>query len=421
MASKTALVLAGGGARGAYQVGVIRYLREGLPEPARSRVRFDVLAGCSVGAVNACFLAATAHRPKHQGRLLQDYWEALRSEEVYSLSLPDLVRLCVWLLRGQVAATGRRPPRVGLLNSAPLARIVREQFPWVNIEANLAAGLLEAIAISATDIATGRTYVFAQTRDGHIPAWSKDPRRVGVAARIRPDHALASAAIPLLFPPIELDGRLFCDGGLRQMAPISPALRLGADRLLVVSLRHEMVSAEEEAAAQRETLAAYPGAVFLLGKMLNALLLDQLDYDLHSLAIVNSILATGERVYGPGFLGHINEAMATVRGIGYRRAQTLVLRPSRDLGEIAARHATRMRFGRGWARLFKAGLRLAAPSDPKAEGDLLSYLLFDGTYARELAQLGYEDAAARRDELVAFFTPLLDQPEPLRTITRPAG
>jgi NTE family protein len=220
---------------------------------------------------------------------------------------------------------------------------------------------------------------------------------------------LASAAIPLLFSPIEIDGRFFCDGGLRQMAPISPALRLGADRLLVVSLRHERPVAEDE---EQRTLSSYPGPVFLLGKMLNAFLLDQLDYDLHSLQIVNRILETGERAYGPEFMSAINEAVTPVRGAGYRKAQTLVLRPSKDLGDIATRHARRVRFRRGWRRVINMGLELVAPADPATEGDLLSYLLFDGQYARELARLGYEDARARADELAAFFVPEEQQPEP---------
>lgn len=401
-APRTALVLAGGGARGAYEVGVIRYLREALPEPARSAVRFDVIAGCSVGALNGCFLAATADRPEEQGRLLQDYWEALRASEVYQFGLLDLLRLPWWLLGRRLEASPT-PFRAALLNPAPIERIVREQVSWAGIERNLDAGLLESIAISATDIATGRTHVFVQTRTGRIPVWGRDPRRVGLPARIGPDHALASAAIPLLFPPVAIEGRYYCDGGLRQITPLSPALRLGAERVLVVSLRYEPGPGEIRS-YQKSSLRAYPGGFFLLGKMMNALLLDQLDSDLQNLDVINKILETGERVYGMEFLRHLADAVTPVRGVPYQRVKALVLRPSRDLGAIAARHAERVRLGGLWRHLMKVGLWLAAPTDESAEADLLSYLLFDGAYARELAELGFADAAARRDELVDFFS-----------------
>ncbi|HEV8325360.1 MAG TPA: patatin-like phospholipase family protein [Myxococcota bacterium] len=400
---KTALVLAGGGARGAYEAGVIRYLREGLPEPARSRVRLDILCGVSVGAINACFLAATAHRPRAQGRLLMHYWRALRAAEVYDFGWGDLFRVRRWLLGASLDPEQPVPPRrAGLLNTEPIERLVRHRVPWHRIAANLASGALAALAVSATDIATGRTFVFVQTGDGAIPNWGRDPRRLAVGVTMAASHALASAAIPLMFPPVEIDGRFFCDGGLRQNTPVSPALRLGADRMLVVALRHEP-RPRELSDLQRSRLRAYPGAVFLLGKVFNALLLDHLDYDLEQMRLINEMVDGGERAYGRDFLAQLNGVVAPLRGVGYRKVRTLVLRPSRDIGAIAARHISGLNFGGPWRRLLKMGLRLAARGEEREEADLLSYLLFDGPYVTELAELGYLDAAARRDELVDFF------------------
>ncbi len=409
------LVLAGGGARGAYQVGVIRYLREGLPEPARSRVSFDVIAGSSVGAINGTFIAASADRAPEQGRLLQACWDELRGIDLYHIGLRTLRNLPVWLLGAKLDEQTGTPERASLLNFAPLERVVRDRFSWDRIEQNFKAGLVSALAVTATDVASGRSYVFVQTPDGTIPAWAKDPRRVGVAARIGPEHALASASIPLLFPPVAIGGRYFCDGGLRQVTPLSPALRLGAERSLVVSLRY-VPDPVEEGSYQHQSLQSFPGAVFLLSKVMNSLLLDQLDDDLHNLELINSILDGGVQAYGPEFLGHLNEAVTRVRGLPYRRARTLVLRPSKDLGLIAAKRAEKVRLSGAVRGLLSLGLKLAAPADQRAEGDVLSYLMFDPGYIDELVQLGYEDAAARRDELVEFYSPAEDdrQPEPVR-------
>ena len=396
-------MLAGGGARGAYQVGVIRFLREALPEPARSHAHFDILAGCSVGAVNASFLAATAHRPEDQGRLLQSCWNRLHANDLYRMGWRRWLRLPAWLLGGAMLPGGA-PPHAGLLNAGPLVGIVRDSFPWPNIDRNIQSGALDALALSATDISSGRTFVFAQTRSGKIPAWASDPRRAGIPTRIGPEHALASAAIPLLFPPVEIDGRLFCDGGLRQIAPLSPALRLGAERALVVSLRY-VPPPEESGVYQQSSLRSFPGAIFLLSKVLNSLLLDQLDHDLHQLEVINTILDVGEESYGPEFRYRLDQAVACARGVPYRKAQTLVLRPSKDPGVLAARHAQQVRLSSPWRQLLKLGLTIAAPENERAEGDLLSYLLFDAPYVNELIELGYADAAARAQELVDFFSP----------------
>jgi NTE family protein len=265
---------------------------------------------------------------------------------------------------------------------------------------NLAAGHLEALSVSTTHVASGKTVVFVERRGGGLPEWSRDPFVRARAATIAPDHVLASAAIPVLFPAVPVDGAFYCDGGLRQNTPLSPALRLGADRVLVVSLRH-MPTPVEEAAHQAEHERHYPSAWFLFGKALNALLLDHTDYDLERLRRMNAIVDGGIRAFGDRFLDELNATLVPLRGQGVRLVRDLLLRPSEDIGEIAGAHARSPRLAEKRGLSGRAIRYLAGES---RESDLLSYLLFDGEYAADLIDLGFRDARARADELAAFFS-----------------
>src|SRR5436309_2441398 len=193
----------------------------------------------------------------------------------------------------------------------------------------------DAAVRSFNNISTGKSVVWVYNREGAVHRWARDPFVVARPARLGPAHALASAAIPFLFPAPRVDGSYYCDGGLRLNTPLAPALRLGADRLLIVGLKH-VPTPEEEAklAASRE--ANYSSVTYLAGKVLNALLLDHVDYDVDRLRLVNAILDTGTRAYGPGFLERINEAIVELRGTPYRVVRNLYLLPSQDLAVIAA-------------------------------------------------------------------------------------
>jgi NTE family protein len=403
----TGLVLSGGGARGAYEAGVIRYIRDELPPRVRAHVRFEVICGTSVGAINACFLSAHNHVPQIQGRALSEIWERLRIEGVYQVGWRELANLPRFLLgsRGRgnlddMVGPGRFG---GLLNTAPLEQLVRRGMRWRNISGNLASGHLKALAVNATHIGTGKTHVFVQRQGGGLPPWSMDPQVEARAVDIGPNHALASAAIPWIFPAVDVDGDIYCDGGLKLNTPISPALRLGADRILVIGLSHEDTPAEV-IEHRKERLEQYPSAVFLLGKILNALLIDKTEYDLNRLRRFNALLEAGEKAFGEGFQDALGNVMMPLRGAAYRKVDTLVVRPGEDIAEVASRHARMGSVASRAGGVVGPVLRRIAELGGEQAGDLLSYLLFDGEYAADLVRMGMRDADARRQELIEFFS-----------------
>jgi NTE family protein len=220
---------------------------------------------------------------------------------------------------------------------------------------------------------------------------------------LRPEHALASASIPVLFPAVRVGDAYFADGGLRLNTPLAPALRLGADRVLVVSLRQEARQASEAALAEQR-VADYGSPLFLFGKVLNALMLDHLDTDLARMHVMNEMLSDGEKAFGPSFLERMNEVATRERGQAFRVIEDLVVRPSADLGLLAGQTLLNMSEETSRSPLVRLAARNLTEGSRSPESDLLSYLLFDGEFLAPLAELGYADARAREEELAAFFT-----------------
>lgn len=387
------LVLAGGGARGAYEVGVLSYLFVDGPEALREMARFRVLCGTSIGALNVAATAASMHQPSVGIRKLVEMWRGLQLEDVLQMRMFDMMSLTGWLLG--------RTERASLFPGEPVHKLISSAIDWDRIHVNLAEKHMEAVTISCTQVPTGKTVVFYETSDGKPRKLSRDPHVRPVQCRLGVQHATASAAIPFVFPAVSIDGIPYCDGGLRQNTPLSPALRLGSDRLLVVGLGHEKTP-EEEDAGMPENKRRLTSPVFLLAKVLNALMLDHVDYDLIRLEHVNRLLQDGELVFGEQFISRLNTMVTPIRGARYRKIPHLVLRPSRDLGALAADHVRNGTL-RGGRRFSSRVVRMLAHLEHPNEADLTSYLLFDGGYCEKLIDLGRGDAARHRDVLLRFF------------------
>lgn len=388
----SALVLTAGGARGAYQVGILKRLgelrafRDG-PSP------FKIIAGASAGAINGTALATGSNDYRRTTLYMSQLWAKLKTEAVFRTDLGSLGGLSARLLRdlvfGGVVGGGKAQ---SLLDASPLGPFLAQNLPLQNIQANIAQGHLYAIAITATNYLSGKSFTFIEGREGH-PTWQKS-RRVTVPTQIRVEHICASAAIPVVFQPVQIKTPLgdfyFGDGALRLTTPLSPAIRLGADRVFAISVRSQ-VAAEQRAQAEltvetgSRPVMKQPPLAQVSGVILNSIFLDHLDADVEHLKRINEII---------DHYGASKEAASALRE-PIRKIAPLILAPSADLGKIAEHHADKMP---RLVRYFMEGLGASRSES----ADLMSYVLFDQAYTRELVELGYKDASARIDEIEAF-------------------
>lgn len=404
---KRAVVLSGGGARGAYEAGALRFILDELPRRTGVMPDFEIVCGTSVGAIHACFLAATADETENRGDRLVEIWNRMKVHEIFKFTTRDFFRLPRRMLGvkrvAQQLRDGQRPDRLyGLLDTEPLERLVLNAIPWRGIRRNVRSGRIDTVCIAATQVATGRAVVFCDSHRAELPAWASVTNIRMQRIRLSPIHALASAAIPLLFPSVRVGARYYADGGLRLNTPLAPAVRLGADRILVIGLTHEIAPSVSEALAQERT-AEFGNPMYLFGKVLNALLLSPIEADVSRMHFINDIIDAGVEIYGDKFLDQINVGLDPRGGRPLKRIEDLVIRPSSDLGIIASevvRQDKSLDFG-----AFLGFLRRTTGAGTTAkEADLLSYLLFDASYARPLSELGWKDAEAHQEELAAFFT-----------------
>ena len=365
---EVAVVLSGGGARAAYQVGLLRCLARLAPD-----YRFPIVTGVSAGAINAAFLASHPDGIAKATDDLTALWRDLKVRQVLDIDRLALGRNVLrWLTR--LAGGGRISPDVrALVDTQPLARLLATCFGTVDgeiagIARNLERGGLKAMAITTLNYSTGQTVTWVQGRE--IRPWER-PTRLSRPARLTLSHVLASAALPMVFPAVRLADGWHGDGEVRLAAPLAPAVHLGAERILAVSTRHPRNDEEPEVPTHR-----YPPPAQIAGKLVSAIFLDALDQDARQLERINSLL---------------REIPPERRG-GMREIRCLVVRPSQNLGRLAAQYEITLPRS---LRFLTRGLGTRETASP----DFLSLLMFQPDYLRRLIEIGEADAEARSEEI----------------------
>ena len=373
--TKKALVLPGAGARGAYQVGVLKALATMLPESAPNP--FAIISGTSAGAVNAAVLASRASRFCGAVSDMEAVWANFRAHQVYKTDSWTMLKSSAhWLASIVFGGFGIGTP-LSLLDNSPLRELLAESVRFSRIDRAIKRGHLDALAITASGYTSARSVTFFEGKEDLLP-WSR-VRRYGRRATLGLDHLMASAAVPLIFPPVLMGSEYFGDGAMRQHAPLSSAIHLGAERILVIGVRDEHPDAEPNVPGE----ADYPSLAQIGGYMLDTLFMDGLYSDLERLTRLNLILEQIEYAKLSGPVG------------GLKPINTLIILPTEDIREIAMRHVHELPRAlrillRGIGAMNKGGLRL------------ISYLLFETGFTRELIDMGFRDAMAMEEDLRGF-------------------
>ena len=369
---RSALILPGGGARGAYQVGVLKAIQEicvGCRNP------FPVICGTSAGAINAAVLASHAHEFEVGVSRLQHFWATMHCDRVYRTDAWTVLKSAArWALSLSLGSGWVDNPK-SLLDNQPLRDFLGSNLRLDGLDEAINSGSLHGLTITASGYARAAAITFFQ---GHpsIPEWQR-ARRHGTATRINLDHLLASAALPLLFPAVRIGNEYFGDGGMRMLSPLSPAIHLGADRVLVISTR------DEKPDPVPTSPTPYPTLGEIGGYLLDTIFMDTLNADLSRLNRINRTI------------GLLSAEAATASGL--KQIESLVIRPSRDLREVTREHMgdiplsvrTLLRSLGGWGRDWR----------------MASYLLFESAYCTQLLDMGYRDGMAARDAITGFLLP----------------
>ena len=368
------LVLTGGGARAAYQVGVLRAVAGLLPPGSPSP--FPIICGTSAGAINAAALACGANDFRRTVQELAQVWKEFRTHQVYRSDLLGVMRTGArWVSALLLGGLGRRNP-TSLLDNAPLGQLLAARLYFPGIQRGIQGGHLQALSITASGYASGESVSFCQGAPG-LQGWRR-ARRVGLFTALGVEHLLASSALPFIFPAVHLQREYFGDGSMRQIAPLSPALHLGAQRLLVIGTGR---AAGEP--AERVKAAGYPSLAQIAGHALNSIFLDQLETDLERLQRINRTITL------------VPSHVLRESGLQLKPVEVFTILPSGPLESIAARYTKDL--PRPIRALFR-GIGAVGHSG----STLASYLLFERRYCRAVMRLGYGDAMGRQEELLEF-------------------
>lgn len=377
MKKRVGLILTGGGARAAYQVGVLKAIAEFLPRRAHNP--FPVICGISAGALNAATLAVNVQSFRKGVRYLDNIWKNFHADQIYRTDVVGVLNnTALWLAGLILNALGiNRLRHRSLLDNSPLHELLEEVLPCEKIQDSIDAGLLHALSITASGYSSGQSVTFYQGVSEIVP-WQRT-RRIGIPVRIENKHLLASSALPFIFPAALINREYFGDGSMRQIAPISSALHLGATHVMVIGVTANGNNGQTPRAEMNE----YPSLAHIAGHALNSIFLDSMEVDLERVRRINGLAAL------------LPESVCMQADI--RHIDVLVVSPSIPIEKIAERYAAEL----PWT--IRLLFRLVGTSHSGAT--LLSYLLSEGKFCRALIDLGYQDALKRRDEILRFLEP----------------
>ncbi len=369
---RAGLVLTGGGARAAYQVGVVKAVRDILGNPARNP--FPIVCGTSAGGINAATLAVYADNFTRAVGNLLEVWENMHCDHVYRTDVASIMRTGARWLASMMLISRHNP--VSLLDNGPLREMLDKNLPFARIQDNIDAGALYAVSVTASGYTSGQSVSFFQGGSG-LEAWERN-QRIGAAVTLNLDYLLASAALPFIFPAVKLHREYFGDGSMRQIAPVSPALHLGADRVLVVG------TGRQSADTARARSNIYPSLAQVAGHALNSIFLDSLLVDIERLERINRTVELIPR-----------ETLAGAKS-ALRPIKVLFISPSQPIERVAARFLHEL------PRTVRFVLRPTGAVS-RSGSNLASYLLFEEPFCRALIDLGYQDTVRREAEVRSFF------------------
>ena len=365
-------MLTGGGARAAYQVGVLKAVRDILGGPVKNP--FPILCGTSAGAINAAALAVFADDFTRAVGNLLEVWERMRCNLIYRTDFASISGTGLRWLAALMLLRRKNP--VSLLDNTPLRGTLEKLLPFERIQQNIDAGSVYAVSITASGYTSGQSVSFFQGVS-ELEGWERQ-QRIGAAVPLKLDYLLASSALPFIFPAVKVHREYFGDGSMRQIAPVSPALHLGADRVLVVG------TGRQTADLSRARSNIYPSLAQVAGHALNSIFLDSLMVDIERLERINRTLSA------------IPQDLIAQRKVDLRPVRVLFISPSHPIERIAARFVHEL------PPMVRFVLRPTGAMN-RAGSNLASYLLFEETFCRALIDLGYQDTTARAAEVRAFF------------------
>lgn len=376
--ARSGLVLAGGGARCAYQIGVLRALNEALGNNTK-QLPFDVVTGVSAGSLNASILCAKAENFSAAIDQTSRLWQNIDTSKIYRTGQWDMIKSLQQIVISAIKMK-RQHRAVGLLDTAPLWRYVQQHIDFNSIRTNIADGNLAAIGIAASSYANGGSICFYEAIE-EVSNWNQG-KHFGLNRRLGPEHIMASCAIPFVLPPVKIDRHYYSDGAIRQQSPLSSALHLGAEKLMIIGSASNQF--DRQLAEPIEPSAYTPSIAGIFGHVFASAFLDSLETDVQALHRTNKLV---------GLLKNADPNNTTGE---YKSVDFMVINPSQAIDEIAAKHIHHL------PKTLNRILKILGISD-KGGTNLASFLMFDAEFCSELIELGYQDGLKQKNMMLQFF------------------